>query len=97
MKIYAVGGAVRDELLGLRVSDRDYVVVGGTPEEMERLGYKPGLTPQALFWRALRLGSWQRRDFAAGASYDVFRAVALRFFCHGADQRLENLEAFGAA
>lgn len=41
MKIYAVGGAVRDELLGLRVSDRDYVVVGGTPEEMERLGYKP--------------------------------------------------------
>ena len=41
MKIYAVGGAVRDELLGLPVSDRDYVVVGGTPEEMERLGYKP--------------------------------------------------------
>jgi tRNA nucleotidyltransferase (CCA-adding enzyme) len=41
VKIYAVGGAVRDELLGLPVSDRDYVVVGGTPEEMERLGYKP--------------------------------------------------------
>jgi len=41
VKIYAVGGAVRDELLGLRVSDRDYVVVGATPEEMERLGYKP--------------------------------------------------------
>jgi tRNA nucleotidyltransferase (CCA-adding enzyme) len=41
VKIYAVGGAVRDELLGLPVSDRDYVVVGATPEEMERLGYKP--------------------------------------------------------
>ena len=41
MKIYAVGGSVRDELLGLPVSDRDYVVVGGTPEEMVRLGYKP--------------------------------------------------------
>jgi len=41
VKIYAVGGAVRDELLGLGVSDRDHVVVGGTPEEMERLGYKP--------------------------------------------------------
>lgn len=41
MKIYAVGGAVRDELLGLPVADRDYVVVGGTPEEMVRLGYKP--------------------------------------------------------
>ncbi len=41
MKIYAVGGAVRDELLGLPVVDRDYVVVGGTPEEMVRLGFKP--------------------------------------------------------
>jgi tRNA nucleotidyltransferase (CCA-adding enzyme) len=41
LKIYAVGGAVRDELLGLPVSDRDYVVVGATPEEMVRLGYKP--------------------------------------------------------
>ena len=41
MKAYAVGGAVRDELLGLPVKDRDYVVVGATPEEMVRLGYKP--------------------------------------------------------
>ena len=41
MKIYVVGGAVRDELLGLPVQDRDYVVVGATPEEMARLGYKP--------------------------------------------------------
>jgi tRNA nucleotidyltransferase (CCA-adding enzyme) len=41
VKIYAVGGAVRDELLGVPVSDRDHVVVGATPEEMERQGYKP--------------------------------------------------------
>lgn len=41
MKVYAVGGAVRDELLGLPVTDRDYVVVGATPEEMIALGYKP--------------------------------------------------------
>ena len=41
MKIYAVGGAVRDELLGLPVADRDYVVVGATPEQMVALGYKP--------------------------------------------------------
>ena len=40
MKIYVVGGAVRDELLGLPVKDRDYVVVGATPEDMERLGYQ---------------------------------------------------------
>jgi tRNA nucleotidyltransferase (CCA-adding enzyme) len=41
MKIYTVGGAVRDELLGLPVQDRDYVVVGATPEEMVKLGFKP--------------------------------------------------------
>ena len=41
MKIYAVGGAVRDRLLGRPVADQDYVVVGSTPEQMERLGYRP--------------------------------------------------------
>jgi len=41
MKIYAVGGAVRDELLSRPVEDRDYVVVGATPEQMIALGYKP--------------------------------------------------------
>ncbi|MEO8102453.1 MAG: multifunctional CCA addition/repair protein [Betaproteobacteria bacterium] len=41
MKIYAVGGSVRDELLGLAVQDRDYVVVGATPEEMLAAGYRP--------------------------------------------------------
>lgn len=41
MKIYSVGGAVRDELLGLGVVDRDYVVVGATPEEMLARGFRP--------------------------------------------------------
>jgi len=41
MKVYEVGGAVRDELLGLPVKDRDYVVVGATPEELIDLGYRP--------------------------------------------------------
>jgi tRNA nucleotidyltransferase (CCA-adding enzyme) len=41
VKTYCVGGAVRDELLGRPVKDRDYVVVGATPEEMIRQGYKP--------------------------------------------------------
>lgn len=41
MQIYAVGGAVRDKLLGLPVKDRDYVVVGSTPEAMASLGYRP--------------------------------------------------------
>jgi tRNA nucleotidyltransferase (CCA-adding enzyme) len=41
MKTYIVGGAVRDELLGLPVADRDWVVVGATPEELVALGYRP--------------------------------------------------------
>jgi tRNA nucleotidyltransferase (CCA-adding enzyme) len=40
-KIYCVGGAVRDGLLGLPVQDHDWVVVGATPEQMEALGYRP--------------------------------------------------------
>ena len=40
MEIYLVGGAVRDKLLGLPVKDRDWVVVGSTPETLERQGYK---------------------------------------------------------
>lgn len=41
MKIYLVGGAVRDQLLGLPVKERDWVVVGSTPEELLKLGYRP--------------------------------------------------------
>ena len=41
MKIYAVGGAIRDALLGLPVKDRDYVVVGATPEQMVARGFRP--------------------------------------------------------
>jgi tRNA nucleotidyltransferase (CCA-adding enzyme) len=39
MQIYMVGGAVRDALLGLPVKDRDWVVVGATPEAMTAQGY----------------------------------------------------------
>ena len=41
MKTYLVGGAVRDELLGLAVQDRDFVVVGATLEEMAAQGFQP--------------------------------------------------------
>ena len=41
MQIFLVGGAVRDALLGLPVQDRDWVVVGSTPQELTRLGYLP--------------------------------------------------------
>ena len=41
MKIYAVGGAIRDTLMGLPVHDIDYVVVGSSVEEMVAQGYRP--------------------------------------------------------
>lgn len=41
MDIYRVGGSVRDELMGLSPGDRDWVVVGATPEDMLAAGYAP--------------------------------------------------------
>ena len=41
MDVYLVGGAVRDGLLGLSGSDRDWVVVGATPQQMLDQGYEP--------------------------------------------------------
>ena len=41
MQVFLVGGAVRDALLGLPVHDRDWVVVGATPEEMVSQGFVP--------------------------------------------------------
>ncbi|WP_353245109.1 multifunctional CCA addition/repair protein [Limnohabitans sp.] len=41
MGVFVVGGAVRDALMGLAVNDRDWVVVGSTPEAMSALGFTP--------------------------------------------------------
>jgi tRNA nucleotidyltransferase (CCA-adding enzyme) len=41
MKIYQVGGSVRDELLGRKPSDKDWVVIGSSPEEMINKGFQP--------------------------------------------------------
>ena len=41
MQVYLVGGAVRDRLLGRAVKERDWVVVGATPAELERQGFIP--------------------------------------------------------
>ena len=40
-KVYVVGGAVRDALLGLEGADRDWVVVGARPEQLIEAGFKP--------------------------------------------------------
>ncbi|MBP9743280.1 MAG: hypothetical protein KBD37_07980 [Burkholderiales bacterium] len=41
MDVYKVGGCVRDKLLGIPVTDNDFVVVGSTPQEMAQLGFIP--------------------------------------------------------
>jgi len=41
MEMYLVGGCVRDQLLGLTIKDRDWVVVGSSPEQMMAQGYQP--------------------------------------------------------
>jgi tRNA nucleotidyltransferase (CCA-adding enzyme) len=41
LNIYAVGGAIRDAVMGIPVNDIDYVVVGSSAEEMIALGYQP--------------------------------------------------------
>jgi hypothetical protein len=41
VRIYRVGGSVRDELMGLPAGDRDWVVVGATPDDMVAAGYMP--------------------------------------------------------
>ena len=41
MKIYKVGGSIRDEFLGKKPNEIDYLVVGSTPEEMIKNKFKP--------------------------------------------------------
>lgn len=41
MKIFLVGGAVRDRLLNLPLKDKDWIIIGSTPEELIKQGFKP--------------------------------------------------------
>lgn len=74
MEVYLVGGAVRDELLGRKVTERDWVVVGATPDELLRQGYRQVgrefpvfLHPQTQEEYALA-----RRERKSGAGYRGF-------------------------
>jgi tRNA nucleotidyltransferase (CCA-adding enzyme) len=74
MQVYLVGGAVRDALLGREVRERDYVVVGGSAEELLAAGYKPVgkdfpvfLHPQSKSEHALA-----RRERKTGPGYRGF-------------------------
>jgi tRNA nucleotidyltransferase/poly(A) polymerase len=66
MKFYLVGGAVRDKLLDYPFSERDWVVVGATPEEMLEKGFtpvgsaKPDAATRDLLFTRHRTLPWSR-------------------------------------
>jgi tRNA nucleotidyltransferase (CCA-adding enzyme) len=78
MRVYVVGGAVRDELLGLPVQDRDHVVVGGTPDEMVKLGYHPVGKDFPVFLHPVTHEEYAlaRTERKSGHGYKGFRVFA---------------------
>lgn len=79
MRVYVVGGAVRDELLGLPVQDRDHVVVGATPDEMVKLGYQPVGKDFPVFLHPVTHEEYAlaRTERKSGHGYKGFRVFAL--------------------
>nr|WP_255592851.1 CCA tRNA nucleotidyltransferase [Bordetella sp. BOR01] len=86
MQVYIVGGAVRDALLGLPAGDRDWVVVGATPEDMARRGFIPvgGDFPVFLHPRTKEEYALARTERKSGRGYKGFT------FHTGADVTLEQ-------
>src|SRR5690606_24357740 len=86
LDVYIVGGAVRDALLGQPGSDRDWVVVGSTPEEMSRRGFLPvgGDFPVFLHPRTREEYALARTERKSGRGYKGFT------FYTGADVTLED-------
>ena len=89
MKIYAVGGSVRDELLGRPVTDRDWVVVGATPDDMAARGFRavgsdfpvflhPGTHEEYALARTERKTAPGYKGFVFHASPDVTLEEDLR-------------------
>jgi tRNA nucleotidyltransferase (CCA-adding enzyme) len=78
MEIYLVGGAVRDKLLGLEVKDRDYVVVGATPEQMVAQGFKPvgADFPVFLHPHSKQEYALARTERKSGRGYKGFKVYA---------------------
>lgn len=77
MKVYAVGGQVRDELMGVESKDRDYVVVGSSHEEMISLGYdQVGASfPVYLHPETKEEYALARTERSTGAGYHEFEVV----------------------
>lgn len=85
LQAYIVGGAVRDELLGLPAGDRDWVVVGATPEDLARRGFLPvgGDFPVFLHPKTREEYALARTERKSGRGYKGFT------FYTGADVSLE--------
>ena len=86
LDVYVVGGAVRDALLGLPAGDRDWVVVGATPEEMVRRDFIPvgGDFPVFLHPRTKEEYALARTERKSGRGYQGFT------FYTGTDVTLED-------
>ncbi|MCD0503497.1 CCA tRNA nucleotidyltransferase [Bordetella petrii] len=86
LQVYIVGGAVRDALLGQPAGDRDWVVVGATPEDMARRGFIPvgGDFPVFLHPRTKEEYALARTERKSGRGYKGFT------FYTGADVTLEQ-------
>ncbi len=86
LQVYIVGGAVRDALLGLPAGDRDWVVVGATPEDMAQRGFIPvgGDFPVFLHPRTKEEYALARTERKSGRGYKGFT------FYTGADVTLEQ-------
>lgn len=78
MKIYLVGGAVRDRLLGLPVRDRDWVVVGATEQEMLELGFRKADAEFPVFIHPETGEEYAlaRRETKTGPGYKGFQVYA---------------------
>ncbi len=86
LRVYIVGGAVRDALLGLPAGDRDWVVVGATPEDMAARGFIPvgGDFPVFLHPRTKEEYALARTERKSGRGYKGFT------FHTGPDVSLED-------
>ncbi|HUH58714.1 MAG TPA: hypothetical protein VL001_01410 [Candidimonas sp.] len=86
LRVYIVGGAVRDALLGLPAGDRDWVVVGATPEDMAARGFIPvgGDFPVFLHPRTKEEYALARTERKSGRGYKGFT------FYTGSDVSLED-------
>jgi tRNA nucleotidyltransferase (CCA-adding enzyme) len=111
MQVYLVGGAVRDRLLGQPVQERDYVVIGATPEEMIAAGYRqvgkdfpvflhPQTREEYALARTERKTSPGYRGFAVHADPDVtleedLRRRDLTINALAEDERGEIIDYYG--